>query len=358
VPIDFFPPNDVEWIDPGPGLRFEHRGIAFADEARHWNSAQSGREVSVELWVRPADEPDERIGQIFAFFDGDAIDPLLIAQWKSGLVVRNRIIDDRGRQRYRELGALGMLFREQLRYIALTSGPAGTAIFLDGRETAHRSNIPVIADAEAFGGQLVFGNAPTGTAPWTGELLGAAVYRRELRPDEIAQHHAAFATSGVASLVGEAGLVALYPFDERSGQAARSRAAAGPALRVPLDFHRLRTPSFQLPNLRGRNAEWYGRDAVVNLIGFVPLGFFAVAAGRRRRLALAPAVAGALILGAALSLGIELIQVQLPARVSSATDVAFNLAGTALGAWLALALQGSIAARLFSSATADTAAQR
>jgi hypothetical protein len=353
VPIEFDPANDVEWIDPGPGLRFEHRGIAFADEALHWNSAGGGGAVSVELWVVPADEPDERIGQIFTFFDGAAIDPLLIAQWKSGLVVRNRVSDDRGRLRYRELGSLGMLFRGQPRYIALTSGPEGTAVFLDGRETSHRSNIPVIAAGESFGGRLVLGNAPTGTAPWTGDLLGAAVYRRGLRPDEIARHHETVAAAGVASLAGEAGLVALYPFEERRGQAARSRAASGPALRVPLSFHRLRTPSLQLPDLRGRSVDWYGRDALVNLIGFAPLGFFAVAAARRRgRVAPASAVAGALVLGAALSLGIELIQVQLPARVSSATDVAFNVVGTALGAWLAL--QGPIATLVFGAATAET----
>jgi glycopeptide antibiotics resistance protein len=99
--------------------------------------------------------------------------------------------------------------------------------------------------------------------------------------------------------------------------------------------------------------DWYGRDALVNLIGFAPLGFFAVAAARRRgRVAPASAVAGALVLGAALSLGIELIQVQLPARVSSATDVAFNVVGTALGAWLAL--QGPIATLVFGAATAET----
>jgi hypothetical protein len=357
VPIEFRPANDVEWVDPGPGLRFEHRGIAFADEALHWNSAGGGGAVSVELWVVPADEPDERIGQIFSFFDGAAIDPLLIAQWKSGLVVRNRVSDDRERSRYRELGALGLLFRGQPRYIALTSGPEGTAVFLDGRETAHRSNIPVIAAGEVFGGRLVLGNASTGTAPWAGDLLGAAVYRRALRADEIAQHHETVGASGVASLADETGLVALYPFEERRGQAARSRAASGPALRVPLDFQRLRTPSLQLPDLRGRSADSYGRDALVNLIGFAPLGFFAVVALRRRGgVAPAPAVAGALVLGTALSLGIELIQVQLPARVSSAADFVFNVVGTALGAWLAL--RRPIVARVFGTGKADTARPR
>jgi hypothetical protein len=348
VPLDFHPPNDVEWIDPGPGLRFERRGIAYSDEDLHWNSAGEPGAVSVELWVVPADEPDERIGQIFSIADGAAIEPLLIAQWKSGLVIRNRVSGAGGRKRYRELGALGLLFRHRLHYIALTSAPAGTAVFLDGRETTHRSNIPLIDAGEEFGGRLVLGNSPTGTAPWRGDLLGAAVYRRALDAEEIARHHDSVRAAGVASLAGEAGLVALYPFEERSGESTRSRAASGPPLRVPLDFRRLRNPALQIPDWRGRSADSYGRDALLNVIGFTPLGFFAIAAARRRGWpAGGPAVASALVLGVALSLGVELVQVQLPARVSSATDVACNSLGTALGAWLAL--RGPLAARVFGS---------
>jgi len=348
VPVEFRPANDVEWIDPGPGLRFERRGIAYGDETLHWKSAGGAGEVSVELWVVPADEPDQRIGQIFSLFDGAAVEPLLIAQWKSGLVVRNRVSDEAGRLRYRELGALGLLFRGQLHYIALTSGAAGTAIFLDGRETAHRSNIPVVDAGEQFRGRLVLGNSPTGTAPWKGDLLGVAVYQRALGADEITRHHGSVLTAGVASLANEEGLVALYPFEERTGEAARSSAAAGPPLRVPLDFRRLRMPILQPPALRGRSADAYGRDALLNVIGFVPLGFFAVAVARRRGLAAGATVAvSAIMLGVVLSLGIEIVQVHLPARVSSATDVACNTLGAALGAWLAL--RGPVAARVFSS---------
>jgi VanZ family protein len=327
----------VEWIDPGPGLRFERRGIAYSDEALRWNSPGEPDAVSVELWVVPADEPDERMGQIFSFFDGVAIEPLLIAQWKSGLVVRIRMSDARGRLRYRELGALGMLFRRQPRYIALVSAPTGTVLYLDGRETSHRSNIPVIEAGAEFGGRLVLGNSSTGTAPWAGDLLGAAVYRRVLGEDEIARHHELVRAAGVASLVNEEGLVALYPFEERTGESARSRAAAGPPLRVPLEFRRLRMQVLQRPDLRGRSADAYGRDALLNIIGFAPLGFLAVAVMRRRGSPVGTAaVAIALALGIALSLGIELVQVQLPARVSSVTDFACNALGTALGAWLAL----------------------
>jgi glycopeptide antibiotics resistance protein len=103
-------------------------------------------------------------------------------------------------------------------------------------------------------------------------------------------------------------------------------------------------PVLQLPDRRALNAGWLGRDGLLNFAGFIPLGFFAAAAARRRGWeAAAPLAAGAILLGAALSLGIELVQVQLPARVSSATDLACNVLGTALGVWLAL--RGPLAVR-------------
>ena len=63
-----------------------------------------------------------------------------------------------------------------------------------------------------------------------------------------------------------------------------------------------------------------------------------------------PAGHGTPALGLTLSLGIELLQAALPARVSSATDLVTNLLGTAIGAWLALA--GPVARRLEARAAA------
>jgi len=335
APLDFHPANGVAWLDPGPGLRFERSGIAYSAEDVRFEASGPDGGISVELWVVPDDEPAGNLGRILSFYDGAKVDSLLVAQWKSGLVVRIRITDDRGRVRYRELGELGLLFRGQPRHIAVTSGARGTAVFLDGRETEHRSNLSVVVPGAAFAGRLVFGNAATGGAPWSGILEGAAVYRRALSADEVARHVELVRAQGVASLATEPGLVTLYSFDERSGTSGSDHGFVGPALHVPLQFSRLHRPVLQFPNLRGRRADSFGRDVLLNFLGFVPLGFFAAAVARRNKLGLHAAIVAATALGFSLSLGIELVQVELPARVSAATDLVTNLLGTALGAWLA-----------------------
>ena len=72
-------------------------------------------------------------------------------------------------------------------------------------------------------------------------------------------------------------------------------------------------------------------DMVVNVMGYVPLGFVTFAALAMRRLS---AVLVATLLAGLLSLSVETLQNFLPTRVSSNVDLACNLAGGLLGALL------------------------
>jgi VanZ family protein len=96
--------------------------------------------------------------------------------------------------------------------------------------------------------------------------------------------------------------------------------------------------------LHGWPANWtlyILRDVILNVIGYVPLGLAAFLALRRGH-SRGFAAGGALALGYLLSLGMELLQVYLPGRVSSILDVLTNTLGTALGAGFALCFEGRI----------------
>lgn len=70
-------------------------------------------------------------------------------------------------------------------------------------------------------------------------------------------------------------------------------------------------------------------DLVVNVLGYIPLGFVAVAALPFRR---GPAILIATLLAGLLSLSVETLQNFLPTRVSSNVDLGCNLAGGFIGA--------------------------
>jgi VanZ family protein len=86
------------------------------------------------------------------------------------------------------------------------------------------------------------------------------------------------------------------------------------------------------------------RDAAVNLLLYLPLGATGLWALSRRfpgALGAAPVLLGA----AALSGGMEMLQVYVPGRVCSLYDVACNVAGAAAGAALALVYHPALAGR-------------
>ncbi len=92
---------------------------------------------------------------------------------------------------------------------------------------------------------------------------------------------------------------------------------------------------------------WTGFDFAINLAGYAPLGFLAVLAVLRTRVATSGirAVLRATLIGAAISFAMETLQSYLPARIPSNVDLGLNTCGALLGAVLAVGLEraGAIA---------------
>jgi hypothetical protein len=70
-------------------------------------------------------------------------------------------------------------------------------------------------------------------------------------------------------------------------------------------------------------------DMVLNVVLYLPLGYLLPIRSARVRLI------SALVIGAALSMLLEWLQVWSHSRFPSATDFALNIVGSVLGAWLA-----------------------
>jgi VanZ family protein len=85
-----------------------------------------------------------------------------------------------------------------------------------------------------------------------------------------------------------------------------------------------------------------GFDLAVNVLGYVPLGFLAVAA-LRPRLAGIPAFAAGTALALGVTLVLEALQSYIPARFPSNLDVLSNLAGAAAGAAAGTRIAGPLA---------------
>ena len=340
-PFDFFPANGANWLSQKRGVRFSHYGIGYSKDALVLSPPDSAAEpvqpLSIEILLKPYEETAGYIARIVVLSRDLEEAPLLtIGQWRSFFLVRTPRQANEADGEVDEIGVKGALRPGEKRFVTLTAGPRGATIYLDG---ARAEDFPSHRLSSNAGGKtsfrLVLGNDTVGKSPWHGEILGLAIYDRELRPEDVRLHYEQWGEGNYSALTGGRGVVGVYTFDEGSGPWVHNRVADSGRLWIPDLFRPLQREILASPGRGFKLERYFVEDVIVNVLGFVPLGYFLMG------LLLAypgpsstrPMWLGLVVVavGTGLSLFIELLQVYLPTRDSSLVDVISNTAGTALG---------------------------
>lgn len=322
TPFDPRPDNGVEWLEGGSGLRFRRGSVLGIASPTPDPSAA----CSVEIWARPASNQGSSV--LVAFFDPRGESRFVIEQNdRRALWVRKwtgRRIDDLWvRRRFAPGGPL---------LITVASNGEETSVYFD--DVLAETSARVGATQADCGDSFVLGTGPTSDAVWNGDLLGLAIYDRVLPAEEVAGNYRAWASQDTED-IARGGATAFYLFDEGSGETVRDGTGAGRDLRIPLSFVVPSRTFLESPGwatIRMNDLDW--PDIVMNVLGFSPFGFFFGAFLVSRRHSLGAATALVLSTGFLISLTIESLQSFLPTRTSSMTDLATNVLGAGLGAWL------------------------
>jgi VanZ like family len=212
--------------------------------------------------------------------------------------------------------------------ITITASSFGTVVYLNG-VPAQASRRMRLSRGD-FSGQLILGTSPVSDANWVGELFGLAIYNRGLTKPEVLRHFVGWSTAGSPDTGPREGTVALYTFHEGSGNLVHDQLKTAPDLYIPKSFEVPHKPLLLAP---WADFDWsrnYAEDTFINVAGFVPFGLL-LCAYASSKLDMRRAGLSALMLGVVTSLAIEVLQVYLPTRTSSMTDVMTNTIGTALG---------------------------
>lgn len=346
-PFSFSPPNRVEPLSDPPGLRFSAHGIATTPESAGGEELFPDGSLSIHFMIEPDEEPRRGLGTIFSIEDQSSVAPLIIAQWKNWLVVRVRDTVH-SRLGYWEIDAAGFQ-AGRTRLVTITSGPrTGTVIYVDGVASGSARPRVILGDEDPPYGRLLLGCLSNGSAGWRGNLYGLAISRTVLSPDAIAAQHDRVRSKGFGELRKGDDFVAFYDFaslePQRKGllHTARNLVAGSGFgdLEIPETFAPLRPAVFGVPRLRDMKADWFLRDLLRNIAGFFPFGFIATLMLARKSDAPGYAIAlQAVLLGAILSVGIESVQIAMPMRSSSLSDLSLNVIGSGIGAVFALAFR-------------------
>jgi VanZ family protein len=331
-PFAFRPPNRAGWLKDRAGLSFQADGIAYDPESTGWTAGGPTNQpasFTVELWLEPDPVPATDVFDILSIDDGGFPSGIVLCRWQTQLLLRVR--DCAHSRGFREVGPGGVLAGQTPCFITVTVAPSVTTFYSNGSRLNYFPGFTV--PNSRLNGRLILGNAAEGKHPWAGKLFGLAIYNRALDASEVARHYASWTSHQAEHLAAASGLAALYLFDERSGPWAKDLSTNRHHLLIPERYQVLRKRVLELP--WGPNPIGMSDldDIVINILGFMPFGFFVYC---HRRLAKPDGrvrnVAWAVCAGAIISLAIELTQVWLPNRDSSATDFFCNTLGTFLGA--------------------------
>lgn len=339
-PFAFRPANRVSWLPDRAGLHFQDDGIAYdpAPLPTPWPSLAAGQPAnySVELWVEAGNKPATDVFHLLTINDGRLPSKFVLCQWQQEIILRAAVRGDKGSRRIHEVGAGEALVSGRTRCIAVTGSDSGTDFYLDGVLVSHFPEF--ILDADALAGQIVLGNSADGRNTWVGRVFGLAIYQRTLTASEIAAHQTLWTQGSARELATTPGLVALYPFSEGKGRVVADLSGQHHHILIPETFRPLIREFLSLPWHDLSNGAPNYQDLVLNLLGFVPFGFGFYCYRRYRETG--SSFTDALFVvasGTVISLIIETIQVWLPNRDSSMSDLLTNTAGTLIGVLVARA---------------------
>ena len=327
----FYPPrNEATWVENENAIRFGRHGSLLSAGNLTTNKSNDEGLGSIEVWLKPTVLHGSKT--ILAFDSTEHPgDPFKLIQSENDLVVQQRNIDDHGICRTAQFSVRDVFRPHEPVFVAITLGKHHADVYIRG---VLALTSPILGTStNNLTGRLVVGNSPDSDNSWSGEISGLAIYHRELRAARVAQQYQSWTIGQKPDRSQDEAPVAVYLFSEHGGTVIHNQLDAGTDLLIPARFFLLHQP-FLEPAWRRFRFGWPGwgfwSDVLVNIAGFVPIGFFLLA-----YLSLLQSVkrsaAKTILLGFLLSLMIESLQWFLPTRDSDMTDLMSNTVGTVVG---------------------------
>ncbi len=323
------PANGVAWLGTH-GIRFQKYGTLLSHGAVKPVSTGDAA-CSFEIRVKPQRTSSQTI---FSVYTPEAPRKFALRQSNKDLVIRTQ--PGYGTPAF-EVDDVFTPGKEL--HIAASSGSHGTTVFVNGAPMKTSADAR-FSLANLEGAWILSGLGDQHDA-WQGDIQGFAVYNREFTAAEMSKHYENWSKTGRPDAGPSEHAVAVYDFDEGQGPIANNRAGhsqiVGADLFMPDKYVVLRHAILESPWSEFRPDWPYWEDVLINVAGFVPLGFFLRAyldvAGK-----LAWPSFATILMGLATSVTVEILQSQLPTRDSSMTDVLTNTIGTCIGVWLCAAV--------------------
>ncbi len=341
-PFNFFSDNHVHWLQDQTGAQFHKEGgllplsspgVIYSPSPMHIQSVGSEYcPATIELYIEPHDEAYDYVAHILAFGDAARIEPFIIGQWRSDLEIICQSAGGRSSENYRNITLKGVLHKDVKTMVTIVSGRDEICVYLNG-QLAKKIATKALIGLEQFRGHLMLGNASDCGNQWKGKLFGLALYSGTLSPDQVHRNCQSWIDSDTTASRLAGSPIALYTFAEQEGSHVFNQVEDRNHLIIPESYSPLKRNMLR-PFWRGVHVDrWLLQDVIINVFGFMPIAFcMAACLNRRLQDPSMNIVLAVVVVGAIVSLGIEISQAYLPTRTSSLLDVVCNAFGASLGA--------------------------
>lgn len=332
--------NNVHWL-AGHGLAFDRFGVAYTDGFFPVLDGDSGGGgLTIEMAVRPefSRYPDLIRFILLVHGAGDR-DQLMIGQWRSTLIVMNG--NDYGNSLKTPKIYLPLDQYEGMTHlITVVSNGSGTKVFVDGALAEKNRALVLKYPHNAGRARMTVGNSLSGKRPWIGTMLGLALYDHDLTDELVQQHYRQWRLNSDFSAFRPDAPRLLYAFNEGKGEKVKNRTGNGMDLIVPAGMTVLQKEILTWHRWNHLGIKSLAIDSLINLAGFIPLGFLLIATlvrfeGMEDRTGILIAV----LIAFFFSLAIEIVQVWIPSRDSSMLDLISNTLGSCIGILLYMGLK-------------------
>jgi len=339
-PFSFSADNNVRWLN-------DRNGVAISPVVKGWRPSYAGiiyttdkinlarrsetgiPEISIELWLKAKATFKRGVGAILSLDDGHDSAAVLFVQWRNSLIIRTRDASDP--DGFKEIGMGAALDKNQESFITLVSSPAGIKLFLNGDLKKFYPGLRLI-DSGAKALQLIAGVTVDGKSRWRGDIYGLAVYGDTLSAGQVSAHRAFWQSGSYDLLISVGKPLHLYSFDEREGDTIHDHVSDDGNWEIPDNFQILRKNFLSSTRAKLKVTRSLFTDIVINITGFVLLGFFMALHLNRSIRSKWFVILYVFFICSLLSLSIEYLQVYLAQRDSSLLDFLLNSGGGFIGA--------------------------
>jgi VanZ family protein len=325
------PRNEVTWLKNANGVTFGEYGTILGSGALQAARPENESGGSIEIWARPGYANGS--GTLMALYRPEKHLVLWLRQSLTDLELQTEIENDRGtttKARFYLDDAFSSAFEQKKPlFITVTFGRQGTTAYINGTpaKVDPRFRIP----EGVMSGRMIVGDSPRQPDSFRGQIRGLAIYGVELNRAQVAQHYQTWMGNARPDLYEDEHTIALYLFDERAGNSIHNQVTARGDLNIP-DTYSVVDKIFLEPFWKEFDFSGsYWRGNFKNVVGFIPAGFCFCAYLMVAR-SMKKAMLVAVVLGALVSLTIEILQAFLPTRDSGTTDLITNTLGTYVGA--------------------------